>query len=163
MISNPSHSNELYSQDVFHILLEYEVNRSQRYPTPLTLLDILIVPAAQTPVIQQAVDTAIAFTLNSNLRSADIAARMGNQYLILLPTTDEKGGRSVCERLLSKFKNLMSGETGADFNFTAFIGLASHHGGIDLSGDILLQQAASALNHLRLQGGAPAYTAYSDI
>ncbi|MBI2757085.1 MAG: diguanylate cyclase [Chloroflexi bacterium] len=163
MKRDQSQGADLYSYDVFQILLDYEINRSQRYPSPLTLLDIFIIPPpGQTPELRQAMDSAVASMLNSHLRSADIPARKGDQYLILLPTTDEKGGRSVCARLLYIFKNLPSEETKLTFNLAAYIGLASHHGGPDLSGDILVQQAASALNHTRQQN-IPAYAAYSDI
>jgi hypothetical protein len=39
-----SRGEEVYSSDVFEILFEYEVSRSQRYPTPLSLLLIEMTP-----------------------------------------------------------------------------------------------------------------------
>jgi predicted signal transduction protein with EAL and GGDEF domain len=153
---------QLYNREVFDVLFEYEINRSQRYPNSISLLNIMIIPGEENPEIQEAMDSEISTLLNTHLRSADIPAKTGDQYLILLPITDENGGRSVCERLLSVFKGLIRSETGITFSVSAYIGLAFHPGGIGLSSTILIQQAASALKHARQQG-LPTYTAYSDI
>ena len=163
IVKRESSSNiQLYNREVFEVLLEYEMNRSQRYPSPICLLHILINPGRQTTESQQAMDAEISAQLNSHLRSVDIPAKIGDQYLVLLPTTDERGGRAVCERILSIFKGLLHSEAGTTFSVSVFIGLAFHPGGTDLSSAILNQQAASALKHA-LQQGLPTYTAYSDI
>jgi PleD family two-component response regulator len=159
---DPSNEIQLYNREVFEVLLEYEINRSQRYPSPISLLNVLIIPSQQAPKSQQTMDAEISAQLNSHLRSADIPTKLGDQYLILLPTTDERGGRSVCERILSVFKGLLRSETGAMFSVSVFIGIAFHPGGADLSSAILKQQAASALKHAHQQG-LSTYTAYSDI
>jgi hypothetical protein len=162
MKRDSSRGLELYSREVFQILLDYEVNRSQRYPSPLTLLNMVVIPGEQTSAIQEVMDAMIASILNTHLRSADIPAKMSNQYLVLLPTTDESGGRAVSERLLSLFKGLLQAESGVTFSVSAFIGISSHPGGLNLAEDILLQQASAALQHARQQRIAT-YTAYSDI
>ena len=162
MKRDSSNNIQLYNREVFEILLEYEMNRSQRYPSPICLLNILINPGQQTPKSQQAMDAEISAQLNSHLRSADIPAKIEDQYLVLLPTTDERGGRAVCERILSVFKGLLRSEAGTTFGVSVFIGLAFHPGGADLSSAILKQQAASALKHAHQQG-LPTYTVYSDI
>jgi GGDEF domain-containing protein len=162
MKRDPSSKIQLYNREVFEVLMEYEMNRSQRYPNPICLLNILISPNRQAAELQQAMDTEISAQLNSHLRSADIPAKIGDQYLVLLPTTDEHGGRAVCERTLSVFKGLLRSEAGTTFSVSAFIGLAFHPGGADLSSTILKQQAASALKHAHRQG-LPTYTVYSDI
>lgn len=153
---------ELYSKDVFQVLMDYELNRSKRYPSPLSLMDMWLMPSEQTQAIQQAFDSAVTSMLNLHLRSADIPAKIDDQYLILLPTTDEIGGRAVCERILSIFKGLIRTENNFTFSVSTFIGLATHSGGPDLSGDALMQQAAAALKHARQQG-LSTYTIYSDI
>ena len=162
MKRDSSNNIQLYNREVFEILLEYEMNRSQRYPSPICLLNILMIPGQQTPKNQQAMDAEISAQLNSHLRSADIPAKIEDQYLVLLPTTDERGGRAVCERILSVFKGLLRSEAGTTFGVSVFIGLAFHPGGADLSSAILKQQASSALKHAHLQG-LPTYTVYSDI
>jgi PleD family two-component response regulator len=162
MKRDSSNNIQLYNRDVFEVLLEYEMNRSQRYPSPICLLNILISPGRQTTENQQTMDAEISAQLNSHLRSADIPAKIGDQYLVLLPTTDERGGRAVSERILSVFKGLLRSEAGITFSVSVFIGLAFHPGGADLSSAILNQQAASALKHAHHQG-LPTYTVYSDI
>ena len=162
MKKDPSNEIQLYNREVFEVLLEYEINRSQRYPSPISLLNILIIPSQQAPENQQAMDAEISAQLNSHLRSADIHTKIGDQYLILLPTTDERGSRSACERILSVFKGLLRSKAGAIFSVSVFIGIAFHPGGADLTSAILKQQAASALKHAHQQG-LSTYTAYSDI
>jgi GGDEF domain-containing protein len=162
MKRDSSNNIQLYNREVFEVLLEYEMNRSQRYPSPICLLNILIIPGQQIPKDRQTIDAEISAQLNSHLRSADIPAKIGDQYLVLLPTTDERGGRTVCERILSVFKGLLRSETGTTFSASVFIGLAFHPSGTDLSSTILIQQAASALKHAHQQG-LPTYTVYSDI
>lgn len=152
----------LYSWDVFKILLDYEVNRSQRYPNPLTLLDLFIEPKPLSPEIAQAAQSNIAFLLNSHLRSADIPAHFKDDYFILLPITDEVGGRAVCERMLSIFKGPFATEHGESYTLSARIGLTTSLGGADLSAEILIQQASSALKHARAQN-SKLYISYSEI
>ena len=162
MKRDESKNLELYSPEVFQILMEYEINRSRRYPSPLSLLNVIILPDGQNPAVQDALDAAISNMINIHLRSADIPSKRNDQFLILLPTTHEQGGRAVCERLLSMFKGLVHTESGVAFRATVFIGLASHPGGGDISPEILLQQAAAALKHARTQG-ISTYSVYSEI
>jgi diguanylate cyclase (GGDEF)-like protein len=162
MKRDASNDIQLYNREVFEVLLEYEMNRSQRYPSPICLLNIMIIPSQQTPEGQQAIDAEISAQLNSHLRSVDIPAKIGDHYLVLLPTTDECGGHAVCERVLSVFKGLLRSEAGTTFSVSVFIGIAFHPGGADLSSAILNQQAASALKHAHQQG-LSTYTAYPNI
>ncbi len=37
--------------------------------------------------------------LNLQVRETDIPCKKDNEFLVLLPSTDHKGGRIVCERL----------------------------------------------------------------
>ena len=162
MKKDPSNDIQLYNREVFEVLLEYEINRSQRYPSPVCLINLLIIPSQQTSESQQAMEVEISAQLNSHLRTVDIPTKIGDLYLILLPTTDERGGRSVCERILSVLKGLLRSEAGVMFSVSVFIGIAFHPGGADLSSIVLKQHAASALKHAHQQG-LPTYTAYSDI
>jgi hypothetical protein len=162
MKRDESKNLELYSPEVFQLLMDYEISRSQRYPAPLTLLNMTAVPGEQNPVIRQAMDAVVPSIINSHLRAADIPSKKNDQYLILLPLTNESGGRAVCERLLSLFKGLIHTETGLTFSLAVYIGVSSHLGGAGISGEILIQQAAAALKHARSQG-IPTYSVYSDI
>ncbi|MBI3739638.1 MAG: diguanylate cyclase [Chloroflexi bacterium] len=152
----------LYSWDVFKILLDYEVNRSQRYPNPLTLLDMSIEPQPNTPEIVKAAETNIAVLLNSRLRSADIPAHFKEDYFVLLPITDEPGGRAVCERMLSIFKGPFATEHGEPYTLSVRIGLTTSLGGSNLSAEVLIQQASSALKNA-LSQSSKLYVSYSDL
>ena len=55
MKRDPSNNIQLYNREVFEVLLEYEMNRSQRYPSPICLLNILMIPGQQIPTNQQAI------------------------------------------------------------------------------------------------------------
>jgi GGDEF domain-containing protein len=162
MKKDPSNEIQLYNREVFDVLMEYEITRSQRYPNRICLMNILIIPDPLAAESQQAMDVEISAQLNLHLRSADIPAKIEDHYLVLLPTTDERGGRAVCERILSVFKGLLRSEAGTTFSVSVFIGLSFHPGGTDLSSAILKQQASSALKHAHQQG-LPTYTVYSDI
>ena len=143
---------ELYSRDVFQVLLEYELNRVRRYPASLTLLNIQVKIEPNRPEVLAGAERAITGIFNTHLRGADIPSKSGNEYLILLPTTDENGGRIVCERLLSLFKKQFQTETGNMFSLTAYIGMACLEGGSSVSGAMLTSQATRALANARAQG-----------
>ena len=131
-----SRGDEVYSNDVFQILLEYEVSRSVRYPTPLGILHIEMTPAG----------------LNGHLRSVDIPSGSGRDYKILLPTTNESGLRSVCERLIHVFKSKFNSEDGHSVAFSVNIGAATHAGGESLTRELLLQKADAALKQSKSKG-----------
>lgn len=143
--------DDIYSNDVFQILFEYEVSRSRRYPSPLTLLKIEITPSALNNELLDTAHMVFALALNSHLRSVDISSRSGNLYTILLPTSDEHGARAVCERLLSVFRSKFDVANGA-IVFSLQIGATAHNGGDSISGETILQKADEALKQSRLKG-----------
>jgi hypothetical protein len=154
--------DELYSDDVFWVLFDYEVTRSQRYPNALTLIHIEMSPGTSDPEITTAATSIFSSTLSSHLRAADICTGDGRNYRILLPTTNEDGGRVVCERLLSVFKNRLDTKNGNLLAFSLQLGMASHPGGSVLSTEELLDQVEKALNHSKLKG-SNTYAAFSDL
>lgn len=157
-----SNSDELYSEDVFWVLADYEVTRSQRYPAPVTFIQIETTPTAGDSYLIGAATSIFSAALNSHLRSADISTGNGKTYRMLLPTTDEHGGRAVCERLLSIFRNRFESKEGDTIIFSINIGMASHPGGPTLSKELLLEQTEQALRKAQLKG-ANTYIAYSDL
>jgi hypothetical protein len=157
-----SSGDELYSEDVFWVLFDYEVTRSQRYPGPLTLIQIETTPNAEDSYLVRAATSIFNSALNSQLRSADISTGNGKTYRILLPTTDEHGARAVCERLLSIFRNRFESKEGETIIFSINIGMASHPGGGTLSKEELLAQAERALRQSQLRG-SNVYVSASDL
>lgn len=143
-----SRGEEVYNSDVFEILFDYEVSRSQRYPMPLSLLQIEAMPSAVSEEAMQKAPSILTTKINSHIRSVDIPTMIGNRLYILLPTTDEAGARTVCERLLSIFKNKVDDSLA----FSLQIGASSNSGGASLTGEFLKQKADEALAQSKLKG-----------
>lgn len=146
------HRDQLYSEDVFQILMNYEIIRTIRYPTPLSLIHLEM----KTNTADGETPPSAAFifetALNSRLRAVDIPTRHGKGYLILLPTTNEVGARAVCERLLAIFDKEFETEEGKSVKFFLQIGVASHNGGPMLMKETLLQTAELGLQQSRSKG-----------
>lgn len=157
-----SRGNEIYGEDVFQILTEYEISRPNRYPAPLTMLHIEITPSALDKGTLRAAPKLFASALNAHLRSVDIPSGMEHNYWVLLPTTDASGARAVCERLLSVFRNKFDTREGNSIFFSLNIGAATHQGGPPLTSEILFKQAESALKKSKTKG-ANTYVFFSEI
>src|SRR6185369_6360038 len=97
------HEIELYSLESFQTLLDHEVHRSRRYKTPLTLIHLCIETDPDRPEIQHSAEMFAINILDVQLLDTDIPCRKCNEVLILMPATDEAGGRIVCQRLASLF------------------------------------------------------------
>jgi len=147
-----SRGDEVYGNDVFQILLEYEVSRSVRYPTPLGILHIEMTPAGSDEATLHTAPKIFTAALNAHLRSVDIPSGSGRVYKILLPTTNETGLKSVCERLLSVFKNKFNTQSGNSVAFSLNIGATSHAGGETLTRELLLNNAEAALKQSKSKG-----------
>jgi len=143
-----SRGEEVYSPDVFEILFQYEVARSQRYPSPLALIQIEMTPTSLTEEALAKAPSIFAAKINSHIRSVDIPSGAGNHLNLLLPTTDEPGAQAVCERLISIFKSKMDNS----LTFSLQIGASCHPGGASLTGEYLLQKSAEGLAQSKLKG-----------
>jgi len=140
---------ELYPPESFNTLLDHEVNRSRRYGNPLTLLELAF---EADPANSQTMQSAEAFTinvLNLRFRDTDIPCQKANEFLVLMPATDEQGGRSACERLEKLFNVEPQTYDRVSFKLSAFIGFATLAGEDSISSDALLQKASQALQHAR--------------
>jgi len=145
------HEIELYSFESFQTLLAHEVNRSRRYKTPLTLVHLAIETDPDRPEIQHSAEMFAINILDVQLRGTDVPCRRGNEFLVLMPATDEAGGRIVCERLASLFNIQHQTYDRVSFNMTVFVGMASLPGGSALNTVKLMQQASAAMQHARDQ------------
>jgi len=149
MENDLGHEIELYPPESFKILMEHEVNRSRRYEDPLTLLHL----AFETdPADLQTVQSAEAFTinvLNLRLRDTDIPCKTGNEFLVLMPSTDELGGRVACERLENLFIVEPQTYDRVSFKLVAYIGMATLPGDRSISSQKLTQNALQALQQAR--------------
>jgi diguanylate cyclase (GGDEF)-like protein len=147
MKDNITHEVELYLLEVFNTLLEHEVRKSRRYKYPLSLVCIALEAEPGTPQTQHAAELVAINALDVELRDTDIPCRNGNEFLILLPSTDEEGAQNACERLKRSLNTSGKTNTGAAFRVSAFIGLASIGDDLIVSSKKLLENARSAMNH----------------
>jgi hypothetical protein len=146
-----SHDAEVYTSDVFRILAEYEITRSTRYPTPLGLLQVEMTASSPNEEALRAASAVFTAALNSHLRSVDICSATENEFKVLLPATNAAGTETVCERLLSIFKNKFETDFGAVV-FSIQIGATSHNGGASLSSPGIFQNVEEALKQSKLKG-----------
>lgn len=144
-----THEIELYSLESFQTLLDHEVHRSRRYKTPLTLIHLVIETNPDRPEIQHSAEMFTINILDVQLRDTDIPCRKGNEFLILMPATDETGGRVVCERLAKLFNEPHQTFDRVSFNMSVFVGMASIPEGTALTSHKIVQQASTAMGHAR--------------
>lgn len=151
MINTDFRNENIYNSEVFQILVEYEVARARRYPSPVALIELEMTPVVSS---KDALDAALGIfttTLNRHLRSVDIPSKNENTFRILLPTTNEAGARTVCERLLSVFKNKFDMPDGASITFSLNIGATAHNGGPQLSSAALFENAGESLRQSKMK------------
>ena len=146
-----SHDSEVYNSDVFRILAEYEITRSARYPNPLGLLHIEMTPNASNENALHAAPEVFTSALNGHLRSVDITSAARSEFRVMLPSTNSAGVETVCERLLSVFKNRFETQFGS-VTFSLHIGATSHNGGPTLTIESFFQNAEKALKESKLKG-----------
>jgi GGDEF domain-containing protein len=146
-----SRGEEVYSSDVFEILFDYEITRTKRTPAPLAMLHIEMAPTTSSEETRKNAQTVFISALNTHLRSVDIPSSAGRDFRVLLPTTDESGTRTVCERLLSVFKNSFDTATGP-VAFTIQIGAAICPAGMEQTMEEISQRAREAVKQSRLKG-----------
>lgn len=142
----------VYNADVFKVLVDYEIARSRRYPSPLALIEIEARPVSSQESVLKAAPDIFLSALIEHLRSVDIPSQNEDSFIVMLPTTDENGARAVCERLLSVFKNRFEISDGASVVFTLQIGATAHGGGVTLSSEEMFSKARSALKQSKSKG-----------
>ena len=143
------HEIELYPLESFKTLLDHEVNRSRRYQQPLTLLHMAIESDPDSPEAQHSAEVFAINVLNLQLRETDIPCKVGSEFLVLLPSTDEQGGRIACERLEELFRGNPQPFDRVSFTLSAFIGMTSAIANKPLSGNKLMEQAETAMQYAR--------------
>jgi len=81
-----------------------------------------------------------------------VPAQFCDDFFVLLPATDEKGGIIVGNRLLKRLKSEFPDQSGEKLPNAIFIGMAVHTGGPDASAETILVQASEALEKARQRG-----------
>lgn len=152
----------IFTQDVFEVLINYEISRVQRYPSPLALLHIALASGGFSADLQKKSRDALTNLLNRTLRVSDVPAHLGEEFLVLLPATDEIGARAVADRILGHFRTTQNLATGRLQTLNAYIGVTCRGAGTASSAQELMAEASVAMNEARAQQ-SPRYLTYSDI
>jgi PleD family two-component response regulator len=150
------HEIELYFPEAFKMLLEHEVNRSRRDKNPLTMIHLAVETEPDTPQARHGAELFAINVLNIHLRETDIPCRNGSEFLVLMPSTGEAGGRVACERLEKRFDVKHQSDDRVSFKISVFIGMATLPGDKLLSSAKLLEQASQALQFARTKRSAKA-------
>jgi diguanylate cyclase (GGDEF)-like protein len=143
---------DIYSEEVFKVIMDYEIARAKRYPTPISLLCIEIFPEASNPDTLQAASNLFASALKKSMRSADIPCVNGKEFKIMLPVTDQNGLDSACKRMLSTLHNTFETDDGNTISFSLCIGGTTYQGADQISRDDLLKRGQAALDQAKQQG-----------
>lgn len=153
----------LYSFDVFEVLLNYEIARVKRYPNPLTLIHLALATENQAPEFKKQAEEAMSNLLNRALRVSDVPTHYNDEFLILMPATDDEGGRAVAERILGHYRTTQSLATGRlSAKRNAYLGITTQNGSAILSAQQILAEASVAMNEARLRKSYT-YVAFADI
>ncbi|MBN2254913.1 MAG: PAS domain S-box protein [Deltaproteobacteria bacterium] len=100
----------LYNRRYFHHQLHAEMERSIRYNHPLSLLmlDVDNFKLFNDTYGHQEGDevlSRLAWIIGKNIRASDTACRYGGEeFVVILPETDGKGGVAIAERIRERFK-----------------------------------------------------------
>ena len=143
----------LYQQEVFKILAEYELARSQRHPNPITLMHVSLKLKNNNSKIEDSLKQIFYSLLNTSLRVSDIPAHYDDDFLILMPVTNDLGGQAATLRLISRLKgdiNTMDEEKA--YKYSIHVGIASRSGGESVTLEKLMAEAKQAMGDARNQG-----------
>ena len=140
------HEIELYPPESFKTILEHEINRSRRYGQPLTLIDVTVEADPGTPQTQHSAEVFAINVLNLQVRDTDIPCKKGSEFLLLLPSTDQQGGRMACERLERLFRVTHQTYDRVSFHLSAFIGMTSADGAAPIPSNKLIEEASTGFS-----------------
>ncbi len=138
--------NELQTQEVIWAVLYHELARVQRYNVPLSVLRLKAVsPQPGKLQAADAVKQVVGQVLKTNSRQADMAGMYQNDYLVILPLTEEAGAALVAQRLVGALYTSHPPRYGKTLQITPFIGLTATPGGAAVAIEDLVRQATEAL------------------
>jgi diguanylate cyclase (GGDEF)-like protein len=136
----------LYPQKMLESLLDGEILRAKRYPSPVALLLIgLSFDSSPTPNIMESAHSYLTNILHTGLREVDMPGHYQGNYLIVMPESDAEGARQAALRLVENFHGNQVTRELKEFGVSICAGVAFHPGGDGITKDELLSRASSAL------------------
>ncbi|WP_291321840.1 diguanylate cyclase [Desulfonatronospira sp.] len=147
----------LWNRRYFMHVAQKEFERAKRYDQHLSLLmlDIDHFKRINDTLGHAAGDATLQYLgslLNNMMRAMDTAGRLGGEeFGVLLPSTDLENAVILAERLRSEIQGNTLDYTGSRIQFTVSIGTASYLQG-DQSLETILQRADTALYKAKFQG-----------
>ncbi len=156
-------TQDVYKQEIIEVLLFHEVARLQRYPVPLTLLRMAVQHNRQAAAsITEGVNQIVTHVLTANMRIADLAGHYDEEYLLVLPVTEETGALSLARRLTKLLYGTHPFRNGGQIELVTFIGLATFPQGVQIAAIDCLDRVGMALTEARRRG-AGAIVAHSQL
>jgi diguanylate cyclase (GGDEF)-like protein len=139
----------------FDLIMEKEVERSQRYRRDLSviLIDVDLFKRYNDDFGHQAGDEALKEVARcidrGTRRDLDVVSRYGgDEFAVILPETNVEGARIVAERIRGE----VAGSTASLRPLSVSLGVGSHCGSLP-SAKILLDRADQALYRVKQSGG----------
>jgi len=159
---------ELKNRRHFFELVQMEMERSQRYNRPLSMimLDIdhfKMVNDQFGHLVGDKVIVEVSRRITKTLRKVDVACRYGGEeFAILLPETPHDQAMMVANRLWRVISKQPAVSSELKISITASFGVASHEGGGSMTPDTLLDRADQAL-YIAKNNGRNQVAAYGQI
>jgi GGDEF domain-containing protein len=163
MIQDRLTKSDLYTQEIIWALLFHEIARVERYAVPLTLLR-LKAGSPQSSKLEGAdgIKKIVTHVLKANLRLVDMAGLYQNDYLIILPVTDDTGARIVAQRLITTLYNIHPYRYGKTLEITPFIGITTLLPKNQASVEEFVEQATAALREAYMRSPGSVFS-YADV
>ncbi len=142
----------------FEELSNLEMQRSSRYSTPLSflMLDIDHFKTINDTYGHAIGDDVLKYFSSVCLklaRATDVVARVGGEeFIIMLPETDEKGAFIFAERVREEIYNSILTIDGHTIKYTVSIGISSLNSDRDSAVSMILQRADAAMYEAKESG-----------
>jgi len=148
----------LYNHGFFQNRIMEEIERAERYHTDLALILLDLdhfkkINDTYGHLKGDEVLIKVAETIKKQVRTFDIPARFGGEeFTVLLPETDENCSYVVAERLRKSIEDLKFSNSKGTFNITASLGVSNFIHSVNMTEDILIEQADRALYQAKEKG-----------
>lgn len=163
-LSDTDPLTQLYNQRHFYARLDEEFARAQRHGVPLAclMLDLDRFKEVNDRFGHREGDEVlkqVAAFIKAQTRKSDLVARYGgDEFVMLLPMTDEPGAKAEAERLQALLQALTVSTMAQEFGVTLSIGVAAFPSPAIRSSDDLIRAADQTLYRAKALGGACAVT-----